>query len=61
MSLINMLCIDVCILVFQTGNLLQSIMGDDGDEDSLQQSTSSDGPAPQPSSQSATLSPVELD
>ncbi|XP_048764329.1 Golgi to ER traffic protein 4 homolog isoform X2 [Ostrea edulis] len=43
------------------GNLLQSIMGDDGDEDSLQQSTSSDGPAPQPSSQSATLSPVELD
>jgi hypothetical protein len=36
-------------------------MGDDGDDDTMQQSTSTGGPTPHPSSPSATLSPVELD
>ncbi|XP_061169060.1 Golgi to ER traffic protein 4 homolog [Saccostrea echinata] len=42
------------------GNILQSIMGDDGDDDSMQQSTSADS-AHQSTSQSVSLSPVELD
>ena len=51
---------DMCVFGY-TGNLLQSMMGGDEDEDSMQKSTPSAGPTPQSCPPpSATLTPVEL-